>query len=166
MSENRNTTPFWRNVATGLGVAAAGAVFAYLLNEVINSPEELPHEERRSREEGRNSERRRRNSSFSDRRGSTELRTNIADKLNSGTYECNICLDEITSLSRIYACKNCYTIYHLVCLRQHVSQSRDAGKPPDCPTCRTWIPYNLQYHCFCGKQANPSPVSSPLIPTI
>lgn len=35
-----------RNVATGVGVAAAGAVCAYLLSQVFNSSEETPRDGR------------------------------------------------------------------------------------------------------------------------
>lgn len=35
MSNDRNTNSFWKNVVTGVGVAAAGAALAYLVSELF-----------------------------------------------------------------------------------------------------------------------------------
>ncbi|CAH1394874.1 unnamed protein product [Nezara viridula] len=89
---------------------------------------------------------------------SPELRKVIIDKLNSGTYDCNICLEEISRNDEIVSCKKCYTINHLRCIKSHCESSGGSGRSPHCPSCRKSIDYELQYYCFCGSNFNPMPI--------
>ena len=40
MSNDRNTNTFWKNIATGVGVAAAGADLGYLASELFSEPQQ------------------------------------------------------------------------------------------------------------------------------
>ncbi|XP_014291373.1 uncharacterized protein [Halyomorpha halys] len=128
-----------------MGAVAVGV--AYYIYSKQNNFDETPLRADERRRRGQNGE-----------TVSPILRKVIADKLNSGTYDCNICLDEISRHDEVVSCKKCYTINHLRCIRRHCASSEGSRRTPECPSCRKHIDYELEYYCFCGSELNPIPI--------
>jgi transcriptional repressor NF-X1 len=55
------------------------------------------------------------------------LHATIIEKLNNKSYECMICTDTIRSQVVIWSCTNCYSLFHLFCIKKW-SKSLEEGK--------------------------------------
>ena len=87
----------------------------------------------------------------------SSLREEIRAGLESGTYECLVCVDRIGSRAPVWTCSTCHCVFHLDCAKDWVRQSTTSTGEWRCPQCqaaqRTDVA--LEYRCFCGAQAAP-----------
>ncbi|KAJ8024889.1 Transcriptional repressor NF-X1 [Holothuria leucospilota] len=83
----------------------------------------------------------------------------LIEHLTDGTYECPVCYDHVHCEAYVWSCKNCYTVFHLKCIRKWALSQAAAVEGSDgwmCPACRhevSQIPF--AYKCFCGKTRDP-----------
>ncbi|XP_038044789.1 transcriptional repressor NF-X1-like [Patiria miniata] len=92
--------------------------------------------------------------------GSTETQTgSMIEQLTEGAYECTVCCETVRCEAPIWNCQECYTVFHLKCIKKWAKSPAAAAEDSDgwqCPMCRNvtlLIPYG--YKCFCGKQRDP-----------
>ncbi|RDA87306.1 hypothetical protein CP532_2624 [Ophiocordyceps camponoti-leonardi (nom. inval.)] len=104
-----------------------------------------------------------------------DLGTRIHEDIANWNYECTICTDDVLRTSQVWSCALCWTVVHLKCARKwHENQKKQAdcqsGDPQSesswrCPACNSKLLDDPgSYHCWCGKEINPSPASAALPP--
>lgn len=79
----------------------------------------------------------------------------IHEEINSGEYECLICLNSITPRSQVWSCRSCYRVYDLKCIKDwgnRTVEKRGTWSCPHCLTLQTQKIQSLHYRCWCGKQ--------------
>lgn len=59
--------------------------------------------------------------------GFTELSAQMINKLHKSTYECMICYDSIKRNAPIWACTNCYVLFHVKCIQAWREKSIQSG---------------------------------------
>ena len=100
------------------------------------------------------------------RRNRTPTTKKSKKEVKEEKIECLICLARIEPNEKVWNCKQCFTMLHLVCARQWgenspknklLSEGFDLYKDLwNCPNCRIQIKgIPKGYHCFCGKRKNP-----------
>ncbi|KAI6271631.1 hypothetical protein MCOR27_008729 [Pyricularia oryzae] len=99
-----------------------------------------------------------------------DLPTRIHEDINNRQYDCVICMNEILRSSRVWSCSICWTVIHLHCVKKwhqnqtaKADQNQDPSKIPSwrCPGCNSSHEDPPgSYHCWCGKDVNPSSVPS------
>ncbi|KXS12957.1 hypothetical protein M427DRAFT_59068 [Gonapodya prolifera JEL478] len=104
-------------------------------------------------------------------------RTKIISALLSDSLECPICIGVIKSQHRVWACRDCFTVFHLPCIHCWAKTTEEEltplpfPPPPSelnevewkCPNCQCFqegIPDS--YKCWCGSVTNPQPPSDAL----
>ncbi|KAI9677394.1 MAG: Transcriptional repressor NF-X1 [Caeruleum heppii] len=84
------------------------------------------------------------------------------EEIYRGTYQCAVCLDDVTETSRIWSCRTCWGAFHVECIRDWAERSttfdeRTHQTPSDpvarCPTCRVFDTTALVASCWCGREA-------------
>lgn len=64
----------------------------------------------------------------------------IQDDINSGQYECGICMDKVTRDSAIWFCKTCWNVCHHDCMQKCAAGGANRTVAPGrgwkCPSCR------------------------------
>eukprot|EP01102_Stenamoeba_stenopodia_P016353 TRINITY_DN5713_c0_g1_i1.p1 TRINITY_DN5713_c0_g1~~TRINITY_DN5713_c0_g1_i1.p1 ORF type:complete len:1139 (-),score=226.25 TRINITY_DN5713_c0_g1_i1:86-3502(-) len=81
----------------------------------------------------------------------TPLSAQITQKLLNNTYECLICFENIGRSAIIFTCSNCYTLYHISCIKKWSASLRHENKPWRCPSCQNAFTSKPVGSCFCGK---------------
>lgn len=107
------------------------------------------------------------------RRGSKSQAPDIATRthedIDNGYYECPICTSEVQRNSKVWSCHDCWTVFHLTCIKKWSTNEGSAaarhdgqdGQPPPgrqwrCPGCN--LPQDVlpkAYTCWCGKDTEP-----------
>ncbi|KAL8331647.1 hypothetical protein RB593_002184 [Gaeumannomyces tritici] len=94
-----------------------------------------------------------------------DLPTRIHEDIDNREYECVICTNEVLRNSRVWSCSLCWTVVHLSCVKKWHSNQLSARDPQQesttwrCPACNSSLSEDPgSYHCWCGKDLNPSPV--------
>lgn len=98
-----------------------------------------------------------------------DLATRTHEDIRNGQYECVICTDEVLPKSKIWTCKTCWSVVHLLCVKRwsmnevstHQQRALDNGELPPprqwrCPGCnlpKDDIP--TSYTCWCEKEVEP-----------
>ncbi|KAL1975430.1 hypothetical protein VTN31DRAFT_3822 [Thermomyces dupontii] len=95
--------------------------------------------------------------------------TRIHQDINNGVYECPICTSEIGRKSRVWACHQCWTVFHLGCVKKWSENEGSSFTPEEgrsqtsrqwrCPGCN--LPQDgspTTYSCWCGKEIDPRPL--------
>ncbi|KJZ73665.1 hypothetical protein HIM_06998 [Hirsutella minnesotensis 3608] len=104
-----------------------------------------------------------------------DLGTRIHEDISNWNYECTICTDDVSRTSHIWSCNVCWTVVHLKCARRwHDNQKKQTDLQPSepqsefswrCPGCNSkLLDAPGSYHCWCGKEFNPSPASTAVPP--
>ncbi|XP_022090827.1 transcriptional repressor NF-X1-like [Acanthaster planci] len=93
-------------------------------------------------------------------RGSTETQTgSMIEQLTEGSYECTVCCETVRCDSPIWSCQECYTVFHLRCIKKWAKSPAAATEDSDgwqCPMCRNiTLPIPYAYKCFCSKMRDP-----------
>ncbi|KAJ4973756.1 hypothetical protein NE237_006930 [Protea cynaroides] len=95
-----------------------------------------------------------------------QLMQEIQDKLAKGEVECLICIDIVRGSAPIWSCSNCYSIFHLKCIKKwaraptsvDLSVEKNQSGNWRCPGCQSvqqLTAKEIRYVCFCGKQPDP-----------
>ncbi|KJR85776.1 transcriptional repressor NF-X1 [Sporothrix schenckii 1099-18] len=69
-----------------------------------------------------------------------DLPTRMHEDIDSGNYDCPICLNAVTRGSKIWACSMCYHVAHYTCVSAWVKQALNQGLALEkirCPACNT-----------------------------
>ncbi|KAL1893778.1 FKBP12-associated protein [Sporothrix stenoceras] len=69
-----------------------------------------------------------------------DMPTRMHEDIDSGNYDCPICLNAVTRGSKIWACSMCYHVAHFACVSAWVKQALNQGLAIDkirCPACNT-----------------------------
>lgn len=84
----------------------------------------------------------------------TELGAQIVARLMKNTYECMICIQSIGRQAKIWACVQCYALFHFTCITKW---SKSAGEMSSwrCPGCQYVNVARPDASCFCRKQTDP-----------
>jgi transcriptional repressor NF-X1 len=98
-----------------------------------------------------------------------DIATRTHEDITNGQYECVICTNEVLPNSKIWGCKDCWSVLHLSCVKKwsknEVStlqqRAADNGELPPprqwrCPGCnlpKQELPDN--YTCWCAKEIEP-----------
>ena len=83
----------------------------------------------------------------------TELSKDLTKKLESGRYECVICITSIGRKAEVWACSDCFVVMHLSCVQKWASKSKsDNWRCPHCQHVETQPPRHI---CFCEKMVRP-----------
>lgn len=111
----------------------------------------------------------------------TDLRSRLVAELRSGEYDCSICYSGISQRASIWSCSQCYTVLHLVCVKQWASSSVKAAEEqnamqedvrirerkgtwrcPGCQLAREDVPQ--LYKCWDGQAVDPRPPKNRSVP--
>ncbi|KAJ4973490.1 hypothetical protein NE237_006664 [Protea cynaroides] len=95
-----------------------------------------------------------------------QLMQEIQDKLAKDAVECMICIGIVRGSAPIWSCSNCYSIFHLKCIKNwaraptsiDLSVEKNQGVNWCCPGCQSvqqLTAKEIRYVCFCGKQPDP-----------
>ena len=100
-----------------------------------------------------------------------DLPTRIHEDIDNGNYECMICSNEIYRNSKIWDCSDCWSVFHISCIKKWASsegsaiqqrREEDGSLPPPrqwrCPGCnlpKDEKPNNLMFTCWCTKEVDP-----------
>lgn len=104
-----------------------------------------------------------------------DLGTRIHDDISNWNYECAICTDDVLRTSHVWSCTVCWTVVHLKCAKRWYGNQKkqddlQSSEPQReflwrCPGCNSKLVDDPgSYHCWCGKEINPSPTSAALPP--
>ena len=90
----------------------------------------------------------------------------MEEQLWRADYECSVCVDVVRRQDAIWSCRQCYTVFHLRCIKkwarnpssaaggdENQAEGRTGGKFGwRCPACQNVThQFPSQYRCFCGK---------------
>ena len=67
-------------------------------------------------------------SSQMDLSNQSTLAATIIEKLNNNSYECMICTDVIKRQVLTWNCTNCFSLFHLFCIKKWSKTSDDQGE--------------------------------------
>ncbi|KAE8228705.1 hypothetical protein CF326_g6355 [Tilletia indica] len=103
-----------------------------------------------------------------------DLRSRLVAELGSGSYECSICYNTLTTRQPCWSCDQCYTVLHISCTKKWASTSVDQANAhlamqedpemrarrgtwrcPGCQFAREDVPQ--AYWCWCGRVKEPQP---------
>ncbi|KAG9235089.1 hypothetical protein BJ875DRAFT_282569 [Amylocarpus encephaloides] len=98
-----------------------------------------------------------------------DIATRTHEDITNGQYECVICTNEVLPNSKIWGCKDCWSVLHLSCvkrwsknevstIRQRAAENGELPPPRQwrCPGCnlpKQEVPSN--YTCWCMKEIEP-----------
>lgn len=107
-----------------------------------------------------------------------DIATRTHEDILNGFYECPICTSELGRRSKVWSCRQCWTVFHLSCIKKWstndgsvFSRPRDQDRAdndnnPDiqarqwrCPGCN--LPHDIlptSYSCWCEKELDPRPL--------
>ncbi len=86
----------------------------------------------------------------------SEQGKDLTKKLESGRYECVICIASIGKKAQVWACSHCYVVLHLACVKTWASKSSDESQGAwRCPHCQHVIMEEPKHVCYCGKTVRP-----------
>ncbi|EPE06764.1 nf-x1 finger transcription [Ophiostoma piceae UAMH 11346] len=102
----------------------------------------------------------------------SDLTTRIHEDIDSGNYDCPICLNAVTRKTRVWSCSMCYHVAHYSCVASWVKKAHEQGLALDkirCPACNSedsnssWTSFHEKKLCWCGKQktAGAAPAALP-----
>ena len=102
-----------------------------------------------------------------------DIATRTHEDIANSVYECPICTVEVTTNSRVWSCKTCWTVFHLGCIKkwstnEGSTQAQQRNQNGDLPPPRQWrcpgcnlpkddLPSN--YTCWCEKETDPRPIT-------
>lgn len=99
-----------------------------------------------------------------------DITTRIHEDIGRGLYECAICTNEVTSRSKVWSCKTCWTVFHMSCIQKWAKKTESTlvrpqqGDSGDLPPPRQWrcpgcnLPKDdmpSTYTCWCAKEMEP-----------
>eukprot|EP00756_Hemistasia_phaeocysticola_P034292 Hpha_TRINITY_DN16514_c1_g3::TRINITY_DN16514_c1_g3_i1::g.133992::m.133992/K12236/NFX1; transcriptional repressor NF-X1 len=89
----------------------------------------------------------------------TELAEDIAERLESGAYECMVCTETVRRADQVWSCRTCYALFHLECVSEWAGSATtaDGWRCPACQAQQKESAKRLRYRCFCGKEDDPEP---------
>jgi transcriptional repressor NF-X1 len=83
----------------------------------------------------------------------TELGKDLTKKLESGRYECVICITPIGKKAQAWSCSNCFVVLHLACVKTWAAKS--GGQDWRCPHCQFVMVDEPRHECYCKKAVRP-----------
>ena len=102
-----------------------------------------------------------------------DIATRTHEDIANRQYDCVICMNEVLPNSKIWTCKDCWSVLHLSCVKKwsqnevstHQQRAVDNGELPPprqwrCPGCnlpKQDLPSN--YTCWCEKEADPKSIA-------
>lgn len=97
-----------------------------------------------------------------------DILTRTHEDIDHGQYECPICTSEVQRTSKIWSCRDCWTVFHLTCVKKWASNHSSSTQQTEndgstsrswrCPGCNLF--QNVQpklYTCWCEKEVDPRP---------
>lgn len=99
-----------------------------------------------------------------------DIPTRTHEDISNGFYECPICTSELGRRSKVWSCRQCWTVFHLGCIKKWSKNEGSAlsrprgqeGESSDyirqwrCPGCN--LPHDVLpsvYTCWCEKEMDP-----------
>ena len=88
----------------------------------------------------------------------SEQGKDLTKKLESGRYECVICIAPIGKKTQVWACSHCFVVLHLACVTTWASKSSEQLQGAwRCPHCQHVVLEPPRHVCYCGKTLRPDP---------
>ena len=99
-----------------------------------------------------------------------DIATRTHEDISHGVYECAICTNEISRNSKVWSCRDCWTVFHIGCVKKwskndgsavqrqanHDDNDPAVGKQWRCPGCNLAKDvYPSAYTCWCEKEIDP-----------
>ncbi|KAF2076372.1 hypothetical protein CYY_002329 [Polysphondylium violaceum] len=87
----------------------------------------------------------------------TPLAIQMISKIQGNTYECMVCFETIGKSTNIWCCSQCFTMFHLSCVKVWATKSNNSENKWKCPGCRFDHTEKPKVStCFCGKVDEPA----------
>lgn len=95
---------------------------------------------------------------------SQSLAESILRAIEKREYECLICFDGVSRKSDVWACRNCWKVFHIHCINRWRKTSGATQETSSwrCPGCQHTHNVKTVYTCWCGRQTNPD--KDPFVP--
>lgn len=86
------------------------------------------------------------------------LAADIIHRLQTDRYECMICTDTIRKQVAVWSCSNCFSLFHLFCVKKWSKSGQEGDARSSswiCPGCQYIYVSRPTPKCFCGKVVDP-----------